>query len=134
MKNILLPFMTFLEQLPGNGRNDSPNDPPAGLDSLKGIALLACFTSLALICLLASRVGWLLHLWWVRLLMGSLFPTLVAFAILQRSNWHREMGGAMRTLFLIGQACLIFGEVVVLALIITASACVFIYRWGAFHC
>ena len=129
MKNILQPVTAFLERLPGDGRND----PASGLNSLKGIALLACFTSLALTCLLASRAGWLLHLWWVRLLLGSLVPTFVAFAILRQSNWHREMTGAVRTLFLIGQACLIFAEVVVLVLIIVASIGVFLYRFGAFH-
>lgn len=72
--------------------------------------------------------------WWADTLIYVLLPLAAAFLVLQRSNWHRELSGIRRVVWLLLVSVLVFGAVLLLAGIVALSSVVFFYRFNAFHC
>ena len=73
-----------------------------------GIAGFACLICLAVIYAVANPiVNWLV-VWWAGLLIYSVIPILVAFTVLYRSSWHRELPKCRRIFSMVLSACLVF--------------------------
>jgi uncharacterized RDD family membrane protein YckC len=73
------------------------------------IASIASLVSLAIIYFAARPVVSLLQVWWMELLVYAIIPISVAFILLYRSCWHREITGAARTCSLLVISCIILG-------------------------
>ena len=76
-----------------------------------GIAGLACFGSLALVCLATRPFIGFLDRWEIQWLLYISIPIGVPFIILYRSSWHRELPGVTRTLSMFLSSCIIYGVV-----------------------
>jgi hypothetical protein len=74
-------------------------------------ASIACFASLILFYWAAKPAVELLEVRWIELLVYSTIPIAVAFIILYRSCWHREITGAARTCSLLLLSAIILGGV-----------------------
>ncbi len=73
------------------------------------IASTASFVSLIIFYCAAKPAVSQLQGWWVELLVYAIIPISVAFIILYRSCWHREITGAARTCSLLLISCMILG-------------------------
>jgi hypothetical protein len=108
------------------------NEQPSEVQSPTGVAAFVCLVSLAFLLSVARPAVSLLQVWWAELMVYALIPISVAFIILYRTRWHREMAKATRTLFLIWLSCIIFAAVLMLIGVVLISASVFFYRFTAF--
>ena|ERR1039457_5281358 len=73
------------------------------------IASIASLVSLIIFFCAARPAVSKLQDWWAELLVYALIPISVAFVILYRSCWHREITGAARTCSLLLISCMILG-------------------------
>jgi hypothetical protein len=86
------------------------------------IASTASFVSLIFSFVAARWVVSQLQGWWVQLLVYAVIPVAVAFVILYRSCWHREIKGAARTCSLLLVSCAILaGDVIAVGAVICAA-------------
>jgi len=90
-----------------------------------GIAAYACIVCFALICWGTRTLFVVSPVWWLEFLDYGFIPTAVAFLILNRSYWHRQMNRCARTGWLMLVACVIFCSDLLLLGIIIALLCVF---------
>jgi hypothetical protein len=73
------------------------------------IAALVCFALMACLFGIGKPVMERVHAWWAEMLIYTLFPIGLTFAILHASCIHREMSRAARAGFLLLVSLLIFG-------------------------
>jgi len=98
----------------------------------EAIAAFACLVSLVCLFLVNQPVANFLQVWWAGLLLCTLLPIALAFAILYSSGIHREMGRAARALVLFLNSLLIFGGICV-ALVAVAFVVVAVLPLNRFH-
>lgn len=85
-------------------RNDRPREFQAPFKASALVSIL----SFAFIYWLDSRPLSVVRIWWEQLLIYAVIPVLLAFIILYRSAWHRELPKFARAPLLGALACLIF--------------------------
>jgi hypothetical protein len=73
------------------------------------VASVTSLVSLVFFYWVARRAVSQLEVWWVEFLAYAIIPMAVAFIILYRSCWHREITGAARTCSLLVLSGVIFG-------------------------
>jgi hypothetical protein len=97
----------------------------------------ASLVSFLFIFWIDGRVVSLLGVWWAEFLVFSFVPLLLAFVILYRSSWHRELAVPARTFLAALLSGIIFGGVLIglgLAAVLLALAYVSHFdRFTAFH-
>ena len=92
------------------------------LQRVIAIASIASFVSLISTFLAARWVVSQLQGWWVQLLVYAIIPISVAYIILYRSCWHREIRGAARTCSLLLVSCVILvGDIIVVGAVLCAA-------------
>ena len=94
-------FPMFLDWL------NHSHQPPEAQSPFKA-SVAAALISFILICWIDGGVISLRQAWWTQLLAYAFIPILLAFIILYRSSWHREMGSVTRSLATALMSCLIF--------------------------
>lgn len=97
-----------------------------------GMAGFACMVCLAVVYLAARPLMNWLDIWWAGVLLCSVIPIAVAFLILYRSSWHRELPRVTRILSTILMSCLLFCCVLIVGLAILAAWFVVAHRFTAF--
>ena len=102
------------------------DDPPAETTAPVGVALLACFASLALTYWLTRSLVTQLSVWWIQLWVYALVPVAVTFIILYRSCWHPKITGAARTCSLLLLSCAIFAGTLLAIGLLLAVGCLFV--------
>jgi hypothetical protein len=111
----------------------SQNDGSSPADVAKGVALFFCFVSLGLAYLVMRMVAAAFQTWWLEAMVCILVPIAAAFVSLYLSRWHRELSRVTRSLWVLGESCVLFAAALLIAVIVAVSACVFLYRFTAFH-
>jgi hypothetical protein len=99
------------------------NDHPAEAQSPIRAAAVAALVSFIFIYWLDSRAMSSFRAGWAELLVYAFVPILLAFIILYRSSWHREMANSTRSFWAALVSCVIFGGVllsIVAAMILLA--------------
>ena len=92
------------------------------LQRVIAVASTASFVSLIFSFVAARWAVSQLQGWWVQLLAYAIVPVSVAFIILYRSCWHREIKGGARTCSLLLVSCAILaGDVVAVGVVICAA-------------
>jgi hypothetical protein len=91
-----------------------------------GIAGFSCFGCLAVVYLTTRPFIGFLDKWGIQWLLYISIPILVAFIILYRSSWHRELPAVTRTLFMLLSAVIIFVAALLFAALLMAGVCMFI--------
>jgi len=94
----------FLDRLT---RNDQPAEAQSPVQA-SGVTALVSFI---LVYWLDSRFVSSLGTWWAELLVYAFVPVLLAFIILYRSAWHRELTAVSRALLAGLFSCVIFAGV-----------------------
>jgi hypothetical protein len=102
------------------------NDQSSGVPLPIGLAALAGCVCFAFIYWAIRPLLILVPVWWAQLLIYSLLPLLVTFAILYRSGWHREMARMGRAGSLILVSGLSLCSDLVIIGIMVAVACMFL--------
>ena len=85
-----------------------------------GIAGFACLIFMAVIYYATEPMLSQHFVWWGKLLIYCLASIAVAFTILYRSSWHRELQKVRRILILSLSACLVFGVTMLIVGLIMA--------------
>ena len=91
-----------------------------------GIAGLACFVCLAVVYLATRPFIGFLDRWGIQWLLYTSIPILIAFIILYRSSWHRELPTVTRTLSMLLSAVIIFVTALLFVALLMAGVCLFI--------
>jgi hypothetical protein len=99
-------FATFLDWL-------NHHDWPPETQSPIRASAAASLVSFLLILGIDGRVVSLLGNWWAEFLVYSFVPLLLAFVILYRSSWHRELGATARTFLAALLSTIILGGVLI---------------------
>jgi hypothetical protein len=99
-------FTLFLDWL-------NHHDWPPKTQSPIGASAVACLVSFLIILGVDGRVVSLLGNWWAEFLVYSFVPLLLAFVILYRSSWHRELGAKTRTFLAALLSTIILGGVLI---------------------
>jgi hypothetical protein len=73
------------------------------------IASLACFFTLMFLYCAARPAASPFHIWWIELPACTFIPVAVAYLVLYRSGWRREIAGAARACSVLRLSCLILG-------------------------
>ena len=111
----------------------SQNDESSPADAAKGVAFFFCFVSLGLAYAVMRKVTAAFQTLWLEALVCTLVPIAAAFVSLYLSRWHRELSRATRSLWVLGEACVLFASALLIAVIVAVSASVLFYRFTAFH-
>jgi hypothetical protein len=113
------------------------NDRPPEAQAPFKASAAACLLSLVFVYLFDGQVVSSLRLWWEQLMVYGLVPVLLAFIILCRSSWHREIQSWSRNPLLALMSCLVFGGVLVGAIFIMILAALvyscYVLNFTAFH-
>jgi hypothetical protein len=102
-----------------------PDKSPEESQSPIALASLACFGSLAVVCIATKPFIEFLDIWKLQWLLYISIPIVVPFIILYRSSWHRELPGVTRTLSILLSACIIYVVVVIVGALALAITSVF---------
>jgi hypothetical protein len=87
------------------------------------IASIASLVSLTIFFCAARPAVSKLQVWWAELLIYAFIPISVAFVILYRSCWHREIAGAARTCSLLMISCIILaGDLIAVGAMLFVAA------------
>ncbi|MEI7807724.1 MAG: hypothetical protein WCJ07_04480 [Verrucomicrobiota bacterium] len=97
------------------------------------IAGCSCFFCLVFMLRVARPAVLLLNVWWAELLVLASLPFIVTFAILYRSDWHRETEKMKRIFILLLYSFVILCSVSFLAVVGLAVLSVYVYDFTAFH-
>ena len=123
-------FTSFLDRL-------HHNDPLTETESPVRNAVVVSVLSFIFIYSMDNRVVSLLGVWWEEFLVYALVPVVLAFFILYRSAWHREIKRVLRTPLAACLSCLIVGSTIVAAGIALLLAVMvyycFVDHFSAFH-
>ena len=94
-------FATFLDWLNHSHQSSKTESPVM-------VAGVVSFISFAFIYWLDGREVSSLGIWWAETLFYACIPVVLAFIILYRSSWHREMSRSARATLIGLLSCLIF--------------------------
>jgi asparagine N-glycosylation enzyme membrane subunit Stt3 len=108
MKSLFSRFAMFPGRLNVMDDNDQSSDARSPLAPSVIVASVACFACIALAFLIAKPAAGLLKVWWTGVLVWTLFPILVTFAILQHGHMRREQAGMARIFSLLLRSVAIF--------------------------
>jgi len=113
MKPILKRFLHFPSW--GHPAIINPDEPTSEAQSplqrAVAFACIACFAALTFIYWAARPLVARLGVWWAEVLVYAIIPVTVAFVILYRSCWQREMAGRRRVFSVLLVSCAIFAGV-----------------------
>ncbi len=90
-----------------------------------GMAALACLICLAAAALAMSLLLPAVNFWWVKGFAYLLAPMAMAFCILYRSEWHRELARGTRILSMLLSAGIIFCVDIGIIVAVITTACLF---------
>ncbi len=90
------------------------------------VAAVASLVSLIFFYWFTRRTVSQLQDWWMELLAYAILPIAVAFVILYRSGWHREITGLARTCFLLLVSCAILVGDLIAVVVVFCVAVMFI--------
>ncbi|MDR3378236.1 MAG: hypothetical protein P4M10_06085 [Verrucomicrobiae bacterium] len=116
-------FDMFLDRL---NHNDRPPQAQAPI----GASSVAALISFVFIYWLDSQIVSSLKVWWEQLLVYGVVPMLLAFIILYRSSWHREIRAAARSPLLVLMSLVIFGGVLIALAAAMILLCVVHFAYG----
>jgi small-conductance mechanosensitive channel len=115
-------FITLADRPSDANQNEQPRVVQSPFQRAITPAAGGCLISLIILVWAARPVIELLNAWWVELLAYAVLPCLIAFWILYRSDWHRDMAQLTRTGSLLLTSVIILGADFVALLIITILA------------
>lgn len=108
----------------------SQNDRPPEAQSPLGSSAMAALVSFIFIYWLDGRWVSTLQLWWAQLLAYGFIPMLLAFIILYRSSWHRQIGRCARASLLVLMSGIIFGGVLIATILAMILLALIYYACG----
>lgn len=104
----------------------SNNEQPEASRPPIGIAGISCFGCLPVVYLATRPFIGFLDKWGIQWLLYTSIPILIAFIVLYRSSWHRELPTVTRILSMLLSAVIIFTVALLFVGLLMAGICIFI--------